>query len=79
LETTAVLLTSNLGNGSNHSNLNMPVLLGGGGFRHGQHLAFDKKDNYPLPNLYVSLLQRVGVETDRFASGTTTMRGLEFA
>lgn len=79
LETTAVLLTSNLGNGSNHSNQNMPVLLGGGGFRHGQHLAFDKKDNYPLPNLYVSLLQRVGVETDRFASGTTTMRGLEFA
>ncbi len=79
LDHTSVLLTSNLGNASNHSNQNMPVLLGGGGFRHGQHLAFDQKQNYPLPNLYVSLLQRVGMETDRFASGTSTMTGLEFA
>lgn len=79
LDYTSVLLTSNLGNGSNHSTKNMPVLLGGGGFRHGQHLAFDQKHNYPLPNLFVSLLQRVGLETDRFASGTSTMNGLELA
>jgi hypothetical protein len=78
LDHTAVLLTSNLGNASNHSNQNMPVLLGGGSFKHGQHLAFDKKNNYPLPNLFVSLLQQVGLQTDRFASGTSTMTGLEF-
>lgn len=78
LNHTSVLLTSNLGNASNHSNQNMPVLIGGGGFKHGQHLAFDKKKNYPLPNLYVSLLQRVGMETDQFASGKSTMNGLEF-
>lgn len=78
LNNTSVLLTSNLGNASNHSNQNMPVLIGGGGFKHGQHLAFDKKKNYPLPNLYVSLLQRVGMETDQFASGKSTMNGLEF-
>lgn len=78
LDHTSVLLTSNLGNASNHSNQNMPVLLGGGSFRHGQHLAFDKKNNYPLPNLFVSLLQQVGLETDRFASGTSTMTGLDF-
>ncbi len=76
LDHTSVLLTSNLGNGSNHSNKNMPVLLGGGRFRHGQHLAFDQKNNYPLPNLFVNLLQQVGIETDRFASGTSTMTGL---
>lgn len=79
LDSTSVLLTSNLGNGSNHSNQNMPVLLGGGGFRHAGHLAFDKKNNYPLPNLFVSLLQRAGLETDRFASGKSTMNGLELA
>jgi len=79
LNHTSVLLTSNLGNASNHSNQNMPVLIGGGGFKHGQHLAFDKKNNYPLPNLYVSLLQRVGMETDQFASGKSTMNGLEFS
>jgi hypothetical protein len=53
------------------------VVLAGGGFKHGQHLAFDRKNNYPLPNLFVSLLQRVGMETDRFASGSSTMTGLE--
>lgn len=78
LDQTSVLLTSNLGNASSHDNRNMPVVLAGGGFRHGQHLAFDRKNNYPLPNLYVSLLQRLGLEVDQFASGTTTMRGLEF-
>lgn len=77
LEQTSVLLTSNLGNASSHDNRNMPVVLAGGGFKHGQHLAFDRKNNYPLPNLFVSLLQRVGMETDRFASGTSTMTGLE--
>jgi hypothetical protein len=57
----------------------MPVLFAGGGFRHGQHLAFDRKANYPLANLYVSALQRLGLETGRFASGTGTMTGLERA
>lgn len=77
LEQTSVLLTSNLGNASNHSNKNMPVVVAGGGFRHGQHLAFDRKKNYPLPNLFVSLLQRLGLEEDRFASSTGTLTGLE--
>jgi hypothetical protein len=77
LDHTSVLLTSNLGNGSNHDNRNMPVLLAGGGFRHGQHLAFDRGNNYPLPNLFVSLMQRCGLEQDRFASSTGTMTGLE--
>lgn len=79
LDHTSVLLTSNLGNASNHSNQNMPVLLAGGGFRHGQHLGFDRKKNYPLPNLFVSLLQQVGLQEDRFATGTSTMTGLDRA
>ncbi len=76
LDETLVLLTSNLGNASSHDNKNMPVLFAGGGFSHGQHLAFDQKDNYPLPNLYVSALQRLGLEQDRFATSTGTMSGL---
>ncbi len=79
LENTSVLMTSNLGNASNHDNRNMPVLVAGGGFRHGQHLAFDRQKNYPLPNLYVSLLQRVGMEAGSFATGSSTMTGLEVA
>jgi hypothetical protein len=77
LDRTMVLYGSNLGDANTHATTNMPMLLAGGGFRHGQHLAFDKANNYPLPNLYVSMLQRLGIESDRFVSSTGTMRGLE--
>ena len=73
LENTSVLLTSNLGNASNHDNRNMPVLFAGGGFKHGKHLAFDQNNNYPLPNLFVSVLQKSGLEVDQFATSTGTM------
>lgn len=79
LDNTCVMLTSNLGNASNHDNRNMPLLFAGGGFKHGQHLAFDQKNNYPLPNLFVNMLQHVGIEEDSFASSTGTVTGLETA
>jgi hypothetical protein len=77
LDRTSVFLGSNLGNASNHSTRNLPVILAGGGFRHGQHLAFDPTNPPPLSNLYLSLLHRLGVETNRFGSSTGTLRGLE--
>ena len=77
LDNTMVLFGSNLGNASSHDTKNMPIMLAGGGFRHGQHLAFDQTNNYPLPRLYVSMLQRLGLETDSFASSAGTMDGLE--
>ena len=40
LDQTTVFLGSNLGNASSHSVKNLPVLLAGGGFRHGSHLPF---------------------------------------
>jgi hypothetical protein len=76
LDSTMVLFGSNLGNASSHDTKNMPIVLAGGGFDHGQHLAFDRSNNYPLPNLFVSMLQRLGMETDTFATGTSTMNGL---
>ena len=77
LDRTMILYGSNLGDANAHSTTNLPTLFAGGGFRHGQHLAFDRAQNYPLPNLFVSMLQRVGLEEDKFASSTGTMRGLE--
>jgi hypothetical protein len=76
LDQTMVLFGSNLGNASSHNNRNLPIVLAGGGFKHGQHLAFDGKNNYPLPNLYVTMLQRLGLQIDQFASSTGTMSGL---
>jgi hypothetical protein len=78
LDRTSVLLGSHMHSGG-HNNRNLPLLLAGGGFRHGQHLAFSQQDNYPLANLFVSLLQRLGLNVERFASSTGTMTGLEIA
>ena len=77
LDRTMVLYGTCMGSANSHSNTNLPVLLAGGGFRHGQHLAFDQQNNYPLTNLFVSMLQRLGIETNEFSSGRATLRGLD--
>jgi hypothetical protein len=77
LDRTMVVYGSNLGNASTHVTTNLPVLFAGGGFKHGQHLVFDRERNYPLPNLFVTMLQRMGIEASSFASSTGTMKGLE--
>jgi hypothetical protein len=64
---------------ASHSNESLPIIAAGGGFKHGQHLAFNENKNAPLPNQFVSILQRLGVESDRFASSTGTLTGLEMA
>ena len=79
LDRTMVLYGTCMGSANSHSNNNLPVLLAGGGFRHGQHLAFDQQNNYPLANLYVSMLQRLGIEADAFSTSKGTMTGLEMA
>lgn len=78
LSRTMVLLGSNLGNSNTHETTNLPILLAGGGFQHGQHLAFNRENNSPLCNLYVSMLQRLGLEVSSFGSSNGTLTGLEF-
>jgi hypothetical protein len=77
LDRTMVLYGSNFGDANQHTCFNQPVIFAGGGFKHGQHLAFDTERNYPLTNLLLSILHRMGIEEERFASSTGTMRGLE--
>ncbi len=77
LDRTMVLYGSNLGDANAHSTTNLPTLFAGGGFRHGQHLTFDRSRNYPLPNLFVSMLRRMGINQNSFGPSTGTMRGLE--
>jgi Protein of unknown function (DUF1552) len=79
LDRTMILYGTNLGNANTHVTTNLPTLFAGGGFKHGHHLAFDQEHNYPLPNLFVSMLQRMGLEVDKFASASGTMRGLQMA
>ena len=79
LDRTQVLYGTCMGSANSHSNVNLPVLFAGGGFEHGQHLAFDAKNNHNLATLYVSMLQRLGIKADTFASAKTTMKGLEMS
>ena len=78
LDHTAILFGSNLGNASSHSWRNLPILLAGGGYKHGHHVAHDPDNNTPFANLFVPLAQRMGLEIEKFGSSTkSTIRGLE--
>ena len=70
LDSTVVLFGSGMGNASSHSSRDVPVLVAGGGLKHGRHHSFPKdgNDGTPLSNLYVTLLRQFGVKTDQFAS-----------
>ena len=72
LDQTTVLFGSNLGNANSHTSDDLPVLLAGGGFSHGQHIVHEG-DNAPLCNLFVTMLQNMGVETDAFGQSTSTL------
>ncbi len=77
LDNTSVLLGSNLGNANSHSTRNLPILLAGGGFKHGRHLSMPPAGNgnhpAPLSNLFVTLAQRMGLETETFGASTGAM------
>ena len=80
LDRTMVLFGSgmNNGNGGGHSPKNLPLLLAGGsrlGLKHGQHLAF-QEDSTPLSNVLLTMLQKMGVEQERFMDSTGTLTGL---
>ncbi len=76
LDRTTIVITSNLGSGSSHSNKDLPVLLLGGRYDHGQHLAFEP-GAAPLANLYVSILNQFGIADKTFATGTGPLKGLD--
>lgn len=70
LDHTQVFYGSCLGNANSHSNQNLPLILAGGGFKHGRNLAFDTQNNTPLANLFVTMLQGLGIDADKFSSST---------
>ena len=76
LDRTMILFGSNMGDANTHDNTNLPILLAGGGLKHGRHLAFRRDHNQPLCNLYVTMLQHLGVETESFGSSTGTLNEL---
>ena len=62
----------------NHSGRNLPIIVAGAGFekQHGQHLAYDKANNEPLCNLFLTMLHKIGVERKAFGISTGTLKGI---
>jgi hypothetical protein len=78
---TMILFGSGMGNANAHTNTNLPIIFAGGGYKHGEHRVYPEKGfgRVPLCNLYLSMLQRFGVETNKFGVSTGTMRDLDLA
>jgi hypothetical protein len=74
LDSTSVLFGSGMGNANSHKNSDLPIILAGGGYRHGEFrtLPASGPNKVPLCNLFVDIAQRMGVETEAFGSSTGT-------
>jgi len=77
LDQTTIVVTSNLGSGSSHSNKKLPLLVLGGNFNHGQHLRFDSDADVPMSNVFVSILNQFGIADKTFGTATGPLDGLE--
>jgi hypothetical protein len=79
LDHTMILFGCGMATGP-HSTKNLPLVLAGGGFRHGEHKVYpaDKGKRVPAANLLLSMLQNFGAEVDRFGTSTGTLTGMEW-
>lgn len=72
LDSTTVLFGSGMGDGNSHRNSDLPIILAGGGYKHGEFRQVPREgiNKVPLCNLFVDIAQKMGVETDQFGSST---------
>ncbi len=72
LDSTTVLFGSGMGDGNSHKNSDLPILLAGGGYKHGEFREVPREgiNKVPLCNLFVDIAQKMGVETDSFGNST---------
>jgi hypothetical protein len=79
LDSTSALFGSGMSNANSHSNRDLPIVLAGGGFKHGEHRHYARRGRHstPLCNLYLSMLQNFGIEIDRFNTSGGTLTGFE--
>ena len=70
LDHSTIVYGSGLSDGNRHTHEDLPVLLvgGGSGFRLGSHVAYPK--DTPMTNLYLTLLDRMGVQAEQIGDST---------
>lgn len=77
LDNTMVVYGSGIGDGNRHTHHDLPVILaghGGGSLHPGRHVRYATET--PMNNLYLSLLERVGVQPEALGDGTGTLEQL---
>ena len=74
LDSTTVLFGSNLGNANSHLPKNLPILVAGGPFAHGKHHIYEAEEAPPLSNLFLTLLQGMGVPAESFGHSTGSLQ-----
>jgi hypothetical protein len=78
IDNTISVMGAGMGNASSHDSVNLPILVAGGRFKHGQHIAFDPKNPPPLCNLWVQTLQQMGLDVEKFGSSrSSSLPGLK--
>ena len=73
LDNTMVMFGSNLGNANAHDAKNLPIIVAGGGYSHGEHVAYDAQENTPLSNLFVSMMQKMNLPVEAFGSSSGSL------
>jgi hypothetical protein len=78
LDNCLIVYGSGIGDGNRHNHDELPILLAGKGrnsVKPGRHVHYKK--GTPLTNLYLSMLDRVGVHVDSFGDSNGRLPGLE--
>jgi hypothetical protein len=78
LDNSMIVYGAGISDGNRHNNENLPIIVagkGGGTIRPGRHIRYPEET--PLNNLFISMMERMGVHTDTFGDATGKLRGLE--
>lgn len=76
LDNTLLVYGAGISDGNAHNHNNLPILLAGhgGGYKSGQHVIYP--DHTPLNNLFINMLDRVGVKVDKLGDSNGRLNGL---
>jgi Protein of unknown function (DUF1552) len=78
LDNCMIVYGSGISDGNRHNHNDLPILLagkGGGSLKTGRHIRYPKET--PLMNLYLCMLDRVGIHVDSFGDSKGRLTGLE--
>jgi Protein of unknown function (DUF1552) len=74
LDSTLVLEGASLGEPNEHDNMNLPIIVAGGGLQGNRHLVVDK--HTPMANLMLSMINAMGIPQDKFGDSTGPLDAL---